>query len=439
MNTRDAAEDLLAFIASAPTPYHAVRQAADRLAGANVERLHEGAAWQLEPGDRRFATRGDGTIVAFVVGQSPPHESGFRIIGAHTDSPNLRLRPRPDVPAGVAGVAQLAVEPYGGVLLHSWLDRDLALAGRVSFSHAPDAAPHIALVRLARPLVRIANLAIHLQRELATDGLRLNPQQHLAPMIGLIDTPHVAELLADTLRADGYEGVAARDILGFDLALHDAQPPALGGEGDAFVYAPRLDNLASCHAAITALIAGASTPTDATRVVVLYDHEEVGSRSAAGAAGTVLEDTLARIAGARADGATDALARARSHSMLVSADMAHAAHPNFVERHEPGHRPLLGAGPVIKVNANQSYATDAVTAGHITRLAREAGIEPQHFVSRSDQPCGSTIGPISAARTGIASVDIGNPMLSMHSCREMAATADVAPMIELLRRFLLSR
>ncbi len=439
MTPHDAAVDLLAFIEASPTSCHAVAESARRLVAAGFTALSEGDAWPLAAGDRRFVTRGDGSLIAFVTGASPPHRAGFGIVGAHTDSPLLKLAPRPDVRADATGLARLAIEPYGGVLLHSWLDRDLAIAGRASFATPSGSPIRNALLRLDPLRVRVANLAIHLQRELATEGLRLNPQQHLAPILGLADASPVADLLAEALRRDGHGAVEAHDVLGFDLSLHDAQPPALGGDGNAFVFAPRLDNLASCHAALGALLAGAASATAATRVVVLYDHEEVGSRSAIGAAGPLLETTLARISDALAAGETDAWPRARAHSRLISADMAHAVHPNFAERHEPGHRPLLGAGPVIKVNANQSYATDAGGAAEIVALARAAGIEPQYFLSRADQPCGSTIGPISAARTGIRTVDLGNPMLSMHSCREMAAAADVAPMIELLRRFLLSR
>jgi aspartyl aminopeptidase len=255
---------------------------------------------------------------------------------------------------------------------------------------------------------------------------------------GLEDGPELAELVASELRARGEKGVQARDLLGFDLMAHDVQPACVVGARGELVSAPRLDNLASCHAAVSALVRSAARPEapDATRGIVLYDHEEVGSRSVQGAGGPFLAEGLERIVAAFKGGEPQGLARALSHSRLVSADMAHAVHPNYADRHEPGHKPLLGKGPVIKVNANQSYATDGETAAEFAALCRARSIEPQHFVTRSDLACGSTLGPITAARVGIRSVDVGNPMLAMHSCRELASTADVAPMIDVLAAFL---
>jgi aspartyl aminopeptidase len=288
----------------------------------------------------------------------------------------------------------------------------------------------------ARPLLRIPNLAIHLQRETKTEGLKLNEQTHLVPVVGLESAPAFAELVAGELRAQGLADADPRAIHGFDLMLYDTQPGCTSGARGEFLHAPRLDNLASCHAALCALIGAQRAPLPPfTRVVVLYDHEEVGSRSAQGAQSGLLADTLARIVEAAKSGGPQGLPRAMARSLLVSADMAHAVHPNYADRHEPGHRPRLGGGPVLKVNANQSYASDAVTLGHFTALCRASGVEPQHFVARSDLGCGSTIGPISAARAGIRTVDVGNPMLSMHSCREMAAVADVAPLISVLGAF----
>jgi aspartyl aminopeptidase len=427
----DPVRDLLAFIDASPTPYHAVAEAARRLDGAGFARLDASEVWTLSPGDRRYAVRG-GSLVAFEVGSEPPARAGFRAIGAHTDSPNLRLKPRPDVVAH--GYRQLAVEPYGGVLLHTWLDRDLSLAGRVSLRAG--AGVREALVDFARPLVRVPALAIHLQRELAQEGLKLNAQKHLLPVVGLEGAPPLAEWLATELRAGGH-AVDAADVLAFELMLYDTQPSGLAGARGEFVLAPRLDNLASCHAALSALAAAGSAPLPTfTRLVALYDHEEVGSRSASGAAGPILAEALDRIVAGTKGGEPQGLARALASSALVSADMAHAVHPNYADVHEPGHRPVIGKGPVIKVNANQSYASDAASAGLFAAHCRRAGVEPQHFVTRSDLPCGSTIGPITAARVGISTVDVGNPMLSMHSCREMAGTADVVPMIRVLESFL---
>ncbi len=428
----ESAADLLRFIDNSPSPYHAVAETVARLEGAGFERLEEGDLWQLAPGDARYVVRGDASILAFQVGNAEPAEAGFRIVGAHTDSPNLRVKPRSDVTQH--GLRQLAVEPYGGVLLHTWLDRDLGLAGRVVAE--VDGQLRTALVHANRPMLRVPNLAIHLYRELQTDGLKLNAQKHMLPVMGFESGPTLEEWLVAELAAQGMKGVEVSDLRGFDLMTADTLPSALGGHDEEFIFAPRLDNLASCHAAISALIGAGDAPLpSSTRVVVLYDHEEVGSESAQGAGGPLLLNSLSRIGSAIGKEIDQALPRATARSLLVSADMAHAVHPNYSDRHEPGHQPKLGAGPVVKVNSGQSYASDAQTVGRFTHLCQQVGVEPQHFVTRSDMGCGSTIGPISSARTGIPTVDVGNPMLSMHSCREMAARDDVAPMIDVLTAF----
>ncbi len=428
----DPADDLLRFIDHSPTPYHAVAEVGRRLAAAGFRALTEAELWQLAPGDARYVVRGGGSLLAFVVGERPPAEAGFHWIGAHTDSPNLRVKPLPDLER--EGARQLAVEPYGGVLLHTWLDRDLSLAGRVSVATARGI--ETALVDFRRPLLRVPNLAIHLQREIAKDGLKLDAQAHLAPLLGLAGSAPLGELLAAELAASGGPTVAARDVLGFDLMAYDVQPATRSGARGEFLHAARLDNLASCHAAVSVLVAAREAALPAwTNGIVLYDHEEVGSRSAQGAAGSFLSDGLERIVAGVAAGAPQGLARAVARSLLISADMAHAVHPNYADKHEPGHRPRLGGGPVLKVNANQSYASDGPGIAFVTALARSCGFEPQHFVTRSDLVCGSTIGPIAAAQVGIRTVDLGSPMLSMHSCRELAAAADVAPLLALLGRF----
>jgi len=434
----DLVRDLLAYIDASPTPYHAVAEAIRRLEGTGFTRLDETAAWQLEAGARHFVTRGDGSILAFELGTEPLHDAGFRLIGAHTDSPNLRVKPQPD--KALEGYRQLAVEPYGGLLLHTWLDRDLSLAGRVVLRGDDDGgALETILVDFERPILRIPNLAIHLYRELRTDGLVLNEQTHMSPLVGLDDEIAFVERLAERIGAEHGRNVDPSTIASWDLMTHDTQPAAIGGVLDELVFAPRLDNLASCHAALTALVdaaaATAGGPAAHTRAIVLYDHEEVGSRSSEGAAGSFLLDSLDRICAA-AGGDVQSRARALALSSLVSADMAHAVHPNYADRHEAGHRPVIGSGPVIKTNANGSYASDATTIGLFVDLCRRREIEPQRFVVRSDLPCGSTIGPITAARVGIRTVDVGNPMLAMHSCRETAGTADVAPMISVMTDYL---
>lgn len=427
------ARDLRGFLDASPTPGHAVSEMARRLAAAGYTRLEEAEPWQLEPGAAHYVVRGGGSLLAFRLGTRPPAEAGFRGVGAHTDSPGLRVKPSPEDEA--QGLRLLRFEPYGGLLLHTWLDRDLSLAGRVSFEQ--DGALRSALVDFGRPLLRIPNLAIHLSPELREKGLQLNMQRHTPALLGLADGPSFPELLAKQIEKTCGVTVSASGIHAFDMMAYDAQGAAFSGAQGEFLHSGRLDNLASCHAGIEALLAAdAGAPGEATRFVVCYDHEEVGSRSAQGAAGSFLSDVLMRVAlagePAHAQG-SELFPRAAARSLLISADMAHAVHPNYADRHESGHRPRLGAGPVIKVNANQSYAGDAGPRAFFSASCREAGFEPQYFVSRSDMACGGTIGPIVSARAGIRSVDVGNPMLSMHSCREMMSAVDVAPMIRVLR------
>jgi len=408
-------DDLLRFADTGVSPFHVVAEMASRLEGAGFTRLDERQRWALAAGDRRYVVR-EGSIAAFVVGAQAPSDAGFRLIGAHTDSPTFRVRPTPD--AVRANVRVVGVEPYGGALRHTWLDRDLTLAGRVVANADGALTEH--LVHLPGAWLRIPSLAIHLDRQLNTEGLKLDPQRHLVPLWGPAHGPDLVDAVAE------HAGVAGTDVLGWDLVLADTQPATLGGADDAYVFSPRLDNLASCHAALHALCL--HDPTDHTAVFVANDHEEVGSGSAEGARGPLLDDVLRRIALSVADDEAG-YAQARARSLLVSADMAHAVHPNYADRHESGHQPRLGGGPVIKHNANQAYASDAASAAWFRARCADVDVGVQHFVTRADLPCGSTIGPLTATVLGIATVDVGNPMLSMHSVREQAATADIAPMI----------
>lgn len=419
MTDTAAAADLLAFVDSGVSPFHAVAEMVRRLDDAGYTALDERERWAVAPGDRRYVVRDGGSIAAFVVGSTPPADAGFRLIGAHTDSPTFRVRPRPDVVR--SGYRALGMEPYGGALTYTWLDRDLTLAGRIAV--ASNGGVTTCPVHLPGAWLRIPSLAIHLNRAVREEGVRLDPQQHLVPIWGPDDGSSLAEAVAD------HAGVEPEAIVGWDLMAADTQASAFGGGGGAYVFAPRLDNLASCHAGLTALVRTGVAAS--TSVLVANDHEEVGSGSAEGARGSFLEDVLRRVVAATGGDEQD-VARAKARSLLVSADMAHGVHPNYSDRHEPGHMPRLGGGPVVKHNANQSYATDAGTAGWFVARCREIGIEPQHFVTRADLPCGSTIGPLTATRLGIATVDVGNPTLSMHSIREQAAVADVEPMIRAL-------
>ena len=426
---------LLEFIAASPTPYHCAAEAARQLALAGFTPLDEADRWALAPGGAYYLHKG-GALVAFEVGTAPPADAGFRLIGAHTDSPNLRLKAEVDVTR--AGYQLLGVEVYGGALEYTWLDRDLGLAGRVVLAGAehPSALEH-RLLDLRQPLLRVPSVAIHLNREVKTDGLKLNPQKHLPPILGLADgapsdgVGALRRLLAREL------DVAPERILAWDLMLADVVPPTLGGQRGEFIFAPRLDNQASSHAALTALLrARAAGPTAATRLIALYDHEECGSQSTTGADGALVEFVLRRVATAlRAPGDDDAFMRAMARSVQISADMAHAVHPSWDERHEPEHKPRLNGGPVIKLNANQRYATAGDGAAYFEALCREVGVPVQKYVHRTDLPCGTTIGPIAAARLGVMTVDVGNPMLSMHAIREQAGTHDHPLMIAVMTRF----
>lgn len=415
----DAARDLLSFVDASPTPFHACATAAARLDEVGFTAVDERDAWPDR--GRHYLVR-DGSLVAWSVPQDATTTSAFRIVGAHTDSPNLRVKPRPDVDR--AGARLLAVEVYGGALLNSWLDRDLGLAGRVSLRNG-----RIELVSVDRPIARIPQLAIHLDREVNTKGLVLNPQQHVVPVWGLGAGDHdgFRRFLACEL------DVEPDDIVFWDVMFHDVTPGALLGRDGELVSASRLDNLASCWAAVDAL-AAAPRDSGAIDVVVLFDHEEVGSTSNRGATSPVLESTLERINAGLGGGRGD-WHRALAASVCVSADMAHATHPNYSDRHEPGHWIALGGGPVVKTNVAQRYASDARSAAPFVDACGRAGITVQLYAHRGDLPCGSTIGPITASRLGIPTVDVGAPQLAMHSARELMATADVAPYRDAFRAF----
>lgn len=413
-------QDLLEFVNRSPTPFHAVAETVARLEAQGYRRLDEAEAWEVDRGDKVYVVRGGGSVAAFHMGTVPAREAGFHLVGAHTDSPNLRVKPNPELEK--AGYRQLGVEPYGGVLLHTWLDRDLSLAGRVSLADGG-----ARLVDFRRELLRVPSLAIHLNRTVNTEGLKLNAQTHMAPILALNE---LGEINLRALLAEELGDVKAEDVIAWDLMAYDVQPATRSGRSREFIHAGRIDNLASCHAGLSALLA-TGDDAEMSRGIVLYDHEEVGSRSAQGAASDFLRSCLQRLSG----DSTEGFHRAVAKSFLISADMSHALHPNYTDLHEPMHQPVLGGGPVVKINVNQSYATDGESWASFERWARDANVNTQRFVVRSDLACGSTIGPITAAELGIRTVDVGNPMLSMHSCREVAAASDVPQMIDVMKRF----
>lgn len=423
-----AIDDLLVFLRDSPTPFHAVASATQRLVAAGFSALDERDSWEKILPGKYFVAHGESALLAFIVPKTA-NLAGFRIVGAHTDSPNLRLKPKPEYTK--EGYAQLGVEVYGGALINSWLDRDLSLAGRVLVR---DASGKIStrLLKIDKPLLRVPQLAIHLDRDVVEKGLHLNKQDHMPPVIGL--SSEGGDDLA-TLAAHAV-GVSREEIAQLDLMLFDVVNPTIAGKNREFLFSARLDNLAMSHAAIHALIAAKDGAEDLPIVplAALFDHEEVGSESFTGAGSSFLPRILERIASGTGK-SRDAFHRALAGSFCVSADMAHAVHPNYSERHEARHRPVLNGGPVIKINAQQRYATSAATRTLFEELCKKAEVPVQLYAHRTDLPCGTTIGPITSTLLGIPTVDVGNPMLSMHSIREMAGTKDPEMMVRALSKF----
>ena len=418
---RAQAQDLLAFIDASPSPWHAVATCETRLTAAGYTRLDETERWTLKAGDRRYVVRGGSSIIAFIVGSQPAATTGLRLIGAHTDSPGLRLKPKPT--EDNAGMVRLGVEVYGGPILATFADRDLSLAGRVNVRIPGGFESR--LIRFDEPLLRLPNLAIHMNREVNESGLKFNKQTELPLLLGVSEDGVKAEArFREPIAAK--LGVEPGDLLTWELNAYDTQKGALWGVDREFVANSQLDNLASCHAALNALLA-TPAPT-ATCLCAFFDHEEVGSESATGAGGSFVTDVVTRLAAcAGLDGEDQRRMLARS--FFISADMAHGWHPNFPAAYEPCHRALVNGGPVIKSNANQRYSTSAETAARFMAICEQAGVPCQQYAHRTDLGCGSTIGPIVASRLGIPSVDVGSPMWAMHSIRESAGVLDHGYMI----------
>jgi aspartyl aminopeptidase len=422
--TRAQAQDLLDFIDASPSPWHAVHTCEARLTAAGFSRLEEVDRWTLTAGGRYYVVRGGSSIIAFIVGSRPAAETGLRLIGAHTDSPGLRLKPKPAEDA--SGMVRLGVEVYGGPILATFADRDLSLAGRVNVRTPGGFTSR--LVRFNEPLLRLPNLAIHMNREVNENGLKFNKQTELPLLLGISEDGTKAEARFRQPIAEAL-GVAADDLLTWELNAYDTQKGAFWGVDREFVANSQLDNLGSCHAALSALLATSEPP--ATCLCAFFDHEEVGSESAAGAGGSFVSDVISRLATSAGLDSEDQR-RMLALSFFISADMAHAWHPNFPAAYEPCHHALVNAGPVIKSNANQRYSTSADTAARFMAICAKAGVPCQQYSHRTDLGCGSTIGPIVAARLGIASIDIGSPMWAMHSIRESAGVLDHGYMITAL-------
>lgn len=421
------ASDLADFVAASPSSYHAAEEVARRLQEAGFARLDEAEAWPTQAGGRFVVVR-DGAAIGWVVPSDATATTPVHVLGAHTDSPGLKLKPKPTT--GSHGWLQAAVEVYGGPLLNSWLDRELRLAGRLALADGR------VVLAATGPLLRLPQLAIHLDRS-ANEGFSLDKQTGTQPVWGLGDAAS-ADILGELAAA---AGVDASEIRGYDAVVADAARGAVFGKDDAFFASGRLDDLASVHAGVVALIEASEAMADGSlslskRIPVLaaFDHEELGSASRSGAAGPFLEDVLVRL---YASFGADAIhqRRALAASWHLSSDVGHSVHPNFAHKHDPVVQPLLGSGPILKINANQRYATDAVGAAAWAGWCESAGVGYQEFVSNNAVPCGSTIGPITATRLGIRTVDIGIPILSMHSARELAGVSDLYDLSRVARAF----
>ncbi|KAL5748305.1 hypothetical protein ACOSQ2_025602 [Xanthoceras sorbifolium] len=436
--------DFLDFLNASPTAFHAVDETKKRLRKAGYEQISEKEDWSLEAGKRYFFTRNHSTIVAFAVGKKYVAGNGFHIVGAHTDSPCLKLKPVSKVTKG--GCLEVGVQTYGGGLWYTWFDRDLTVAGRVIIREEKDGCASYShrLVRIEEPIMRIPTLAIHLDRNVNSDGFKVNTQSHLLPVLATSIKEELNKVVSSIETTNTFSskhhpiliqmiasqvGCFPDDICDFELQACDTQPSIVAGIKKEFVYSGRLDNLCMSFCSLKALIDTTSFESNledetGVRMVALFDHEEVGSDSAQGAGSPVMLDALSRITNSFSPN-SKLIEKAIQKSFLVSADMAHALHPNFMDKHEDNHQPKMHGGLVIKHNANQRYATNSVTSFIFREIARKHNLPVQDFVVRNDMPCGSTIGPIIASGVGIRTVDVGAPQLSMHSIREMCAVDDV--------------
>jgi aspartyl aminopeptidase len=429
MQDTEYTEGLLKFIQASPTPFHAVAAMKDILDAEGFLQLNESDAWGMVKPGRYYVTRNDSSIIVFNLAGDVA-ENGFRMVGAHTDSPCLKVKPNPEIVKNC--YFQLGVEVYGGALLNPWFDRDLSLAGRVSYVNRKQEV-HSSLVDFEQAIAVIPSLAIHLDREV-NETRSINKQTQLPPVLMKLPddqkhkeaTPDFRELLLKLLGKQHPETNAVK-VLDYELAFYDVQPPAVIGLHQDFIAAARLDNLLSCY---TGLISLLSAGENTNCLLVCNDHEEVGSVSTSGAMGSFLKSVLHRLCTT-----PEELARAIDRSMLISADNAHGVHPNFADKHDDNHGPILNQGPVIKINANQRYASNSETSAVFRNICDQADVPVQPFVVRSDMACGSTIGPLTAAGTGIKTIDVGVPTFAMHSIRELAGRWDGYYLYRALREY----
>ncbi|MBF0287863.1 MAG: M18 family aminopeptidase [SAR324 cluster bacterium] len=430
-HAKSIADNLIQFLDNAPTPFHATQSIAQRLEEANFTNLKEEELWETKPGGRYYVIREDASIAGWINGKTAPASSGFRIIGAHTDSPNLRIKPNPNIKKN--NYQQLGVEVYGGVLLSSWMDRDLSIAGRVMATGINNKKLTKHFVLLDSSILRIPLLAIHLNPDVNTNGLVLNRQNHLAPIFGLESKQKdpLKFLLAQEL------GLKSSQIIDYDLCLYDLQKADFLGPQQEFIAGSRIDNLFSCFCGLESLLQVSKRKDipETNCMMVAFDNEEIGSLTSQGARSSFLSSILNRINHSVGQPSPQAYERSLSTSVFLSADMAHAIHPNYQEKHEPQHFPYLNEGPVIKRNAQGRYTTSGHSSAHFEMICRNRNIPVQKFVNRTDLSCGSTIGPFVASDLGITAIDIGAAMLSMHSIREMCGSLDPYYMLEAFKGF----
>ncbi|WP_371364606.1 M18 family aminopeptidase [Sporomusa rhizae] len=412
------AQQLIDFIYESPTAFHAVSTVKNMLTNCGFRELKEASKWNLEKGGKFFVTKNDSAIAAFILGMGNIEECGFKIIGAHTDSPTFRIKPSPEM-ASEGSYIRLNTEVYGGPILNTWLDRPLGVAGRITVRSEDILFPETRLVNIKEPILIIPNLAIHMNREI-NKGVELNEQKDMLPLMAHINESfekgnYLLNAIAEELNVD------ASTIIDFDLFLYEYEKGSIIGLNNEFISSGRLDDLAMVHAGIEALIRVPAV--EATNVMIAFDNEEVGSRTKQGGDSQFLSNVLERIVISHGKGREDFF-RALAKSFMISADLAHAVHPNIGDKHDPVHRPFLNKGPVIKISANQSYTTDSNSDAVYEEICKKANVPVQKFVNRSDLKGGSTIGPISSTHLDIRSVDLGNPILAMHSVRELAGVLD---------------
>lgn len=429
MNSKEFARNLIGFIEKSPTAFHSVETSEELLKLNGFKKLDSREEWKLEQDGKYYTTKNSSAIVAFTINTNNLKEDGFRIIGSHSDSPSFRVKPNPEMEAEKTYL-KLNTECYGGPILNTWLDRPLSIAGRVVLKGESVLRPEETLVNINKPICIIPNLAIHMNREV-NEGVALNKQKDMLPLVGLLnDSLEKDNFLLKTIAKE--LGRKIEEIIDFDLFLYEYEKGMLIGPNEEMISCGRLDNLSMAHASLHALIDAKSL--NGVNVVAVFDNEEVGSSTKQGADSNMLLNVLERISLCLGQNREEFF-RSLYSSFIISADLAHAVHPNVGEKHDPTNRPVMGKGPVIKINANQAYTSDSQSIAVYKTICKEAEVNCQEFVNRSDVRGGSTIGPISSTHIDIPSVDVGSPILAMHSIRELGCVEDHMDIYKTFKKF----